>query len=132
MFQRFPVHDGYEDPQFSNFYGQTLPLLKRGIPVETVHMENLEYENTLKDIRVLIMSYSNMKPLTAESHKYLANWVKNGGILIYCGKDDDPYQKVMEWWNTDGNSFQAPSEHLFNLLNISSQTNNEKFNIEKD
>ena len=41
MFQRFPTHDGFEDPQFSNFYGQTLPLVKRGIPVQTVHMENL-------------------------------------------------------------------------------------------
>ena len=40
MFQRFPNHNGYDDPQFSSFYGQTLPLLKRGIPVELVHMEN--------------------------------------------------------------------------------------------
>lgn len=39
MFQRFPNHNGYDDPQFSSFYGQTLPLLKRGIPVELVHME---------------------------------------------------------------------------------------------
>jgi hypothetical protein len=131
MFQRFPVHNGYDDPQFSNFYGQTLPLLKRGIPVETVHIENLEYEATLKNIKVLIMSYSNMKPLSAESHKYLADWVRNGGVLIYCGRDDDPYQQVMEWWNTEGNSFRAPSEHLFKLLNITPQTTSEKYNVEK-
>lgn len=30
MFQRFPAHKGYDDPQLSNFYGQTLPFLKRG------------------------------------------------------------------------------------------------------
>jgi hypothetical protein len=131
MFQRFPVHNGYDDPQFSNFYGQTLPLLKRGIPVETVHIENLEYETTLKNIKVLIMSYSNMKPLSAESHTFLEKWVRSGGVLIYCGKDDDPYQQVMEWWNTEGNSFRAPSEHLFKLLNIATQTSNEKFNVEK-
>jgi hypothetical protein len=131
MFQRFPVHNGYDDPQFSNFYGQTLPLLKRGIPVETVHIENLEYETTLKNIKVLIMSYSNMKPLSAESHTYLEKWVRSGGVLIYCGKDDDPYQQVMEWWNMEGNSFRAPSEHLFKLLNIASQTTSEKYNVEK-
>jgi hypothetical protein len=131
MFQRFPVHNGYDDPQFSNFYGQTLPLLKRGIPVETVHIENLEYDTTLKNIKVLIMSYSNMKPLSEESHTYLEKWIRSGGVLIYCGKDDDPYQQVMEWWNTEGNSFRAPSEHLFKLLNIPSQTTNEKFNVEK-
>ena len=48
MFQRFPTHNGFEDPQFSNFYGQTLPLVKRGVPVQTVHMENLAYAPTLK------------------------------------------------------------------------------------
>lgn len=118
MFQRFPTHNGFEDPQFSNFYGQTFPLLKLGVPVETVHMENLSYTATLKDIKVLIISYSNMKPVTAQVHQYLADWVKKGGVLIYCGKDDDPYQSVMEWWNTKGNHFAAPAAHLFQLLAI--------------
>ncbi|MBE7171597.1 MAG: hypothetical protein INR73_13485 [Williamsia sp.] len=118
MFQRFPTHNGFEDPQFSNFYGQTFPLLKLGVPVETVHMENLGYAPTLKDIKVLIVSYSNMKPMTALVHQQLADWVKKGGVLVYCGKDDDPYQSVMEWWNTKENHFGAPSEHLFKLLNI--------------
>ncbi len=118
MFQRFPTHNGFEDPQFSNFYGQTFPLLKLGVPVETVHMENLVYAPTLKDIKVLVVSYSNMKPMSALVHQQLADWVKKGGVLIYCGKDDDPYQSVMEWWNTKENHFKAPSEHLFKLLNI--------------
>ena len=132
MFQRFPTHDGYEDPQFSNFYGQTLPLVKRGVPVETVHIENLSYPATLKDIKVLIMSYSNMKPPSAEAHQYLANWVKKGGVLIYCGKDDDPYQSVMEWWNTKGNHFKAPSDHLFGLLHIQAPASgNQSFQVGK-
>ncbi|MGN6342954.1 MAG: hypothetical protein ACTHML_18405 [Ginsengibacter sp.] len=118
MFQRFPTHDGFEDPQFSNFYGQTLPLLKSGVPVETVHMENLNYAATLKDIKVLLVSYSNMKPVSPKVHEYLADWVSKGGVLIYCGRDDDPYQSVMEWWNTKGNEYKSPSEHLFHLLNI--------------
>lgn len=118
MFQQFPVHKGYDDPQFSNFYGQTLPLLKNGVPVQTVHMENLSFENTLKDIKVLVVSYSNMKPFAAEVNQHLADWVKKGGVLIYCGADNDPYQSVLEWWNTKGNSFMAPSEHLFDLMKI--------------
>ena len=131
MFQRFPTHNGYEDPQFSNFYGQTFPLLKMGVPVETVHMENLSYPATLKGIKVLIMSYSNMKPVSAQVHRYLAEWVKKGGVLIYCGKDDDPYQSVMEWWNTKGNHFKAPSEHLFQLLNIKPVSGDQKFEVGK-
>ncbi|MEO5995502.1 MAG: hypothetical protein ABIN89_02305 [Chitinophagaceae bacterium] len=130
MFQRLPTHNGFEDPQFSIFYGQTLPLLKLGVPVETVHMENLTYAATLKDIKVLVVSYSNMKPGSPQVHQHLADWVKKGGVLIYCGKDDDPYQTVMEWWNTKNNHFAAPSEHLFKLLNIKPGSE-EKFKVGK-
>lgn len=131
MFQRFPTHNGFEDPQFSNFYGQTLPLLKRGVPVQTVHMENLTYAATLKNIKVLVVSYSNMKPVSAEIHTALAKWVKEGGVLIYAGRDDDPYQSVMEWWNTKGNKFTAPSQHLFKLLNIDAASGKQKFSVGK-
>ncbi|WP_276090727.1 hypothetical protein [Pedobacter sp. JY14-1] len=116
MFQRFPEHKGYDDPQFSNFYGQTLPLLKNGVPVQTVHMENLGFRNTLKDIRVLVMSYANMKPYGEEVHRHLADWVKQGGVLVYCGADKDPYQSVMEWWNSKGMNYQSPSTHLFAMM----------------
>jgi hypothetical protein len=131
MFQRFPTHNGFEDPQFSNFYGQTLPLLKRGIPVQTVHMENLAYAQTLKNIKVLVMSYSNMKPNSPLVHQQLVDWVKKGGVLIYCSRDDDPYQSVMEWWNTKGAKFTSPSQHLFKLLNIGKGNNANGYSVGK-
>lgn len=121
MFQRFPTHNGYEDPQLSNFYGQALPLLKRGVPVNIVHIENVSYPETWKNTKVLIMSYSNMKPLSPDAHQYIADWVKGGGVLVYCGRDDDPFQTVQEWWNTKGNNYKAPSEHLFGLLGMNLQ-----------
>jgi hypothetical protein len=131
MFQRFPTHNGFEDPQFSNFYGQTLPLVKRGVPVQTVHMENLGYAASLKNIKVLVMSYSNMKPVSAQIHEQLTAWVKQGGVLIYVGRDDDPYQSVMEWWDTKGNDFKAPSAHLFKLLGINPTDDNQRFTVGK-
>lgn len=118
MFQRFPTHEGYEDPQLANFYGLALPLLKRGVPVRTVHLENLAYPEALAETKVLMMTYANMKPLEAEAHGHLAEWVRKGGVLVYCGRDDDPFQRVLEWWNQDGNDFDAPSDHLFGLLGI--------------
>ena len=120
MFQRFPVHEGYEDPQLANFYGLALPFLKRGVPVKTVHIENLSYKEALSETKVLLMSYSNMKPLSPEAHIYLADWVKLGGVLVYCGQDNDPFQTVSEWWNTKGNAYKTPSEHLFEKMNIKS------------
>lgn len=132
MFQSYPSHSGYEDPYFSNFYGQTIPLIKKGIPVQTVHMENLSYATTLKDIKVLIVSYSNMKPNSALVHVALDKWIRAGGVLIYCGKDNDPYQKVMEWWNTKGLTFDSPADHLFSILGIKpSATADQNFKVGK-
>ena len=118
MFQRFPVHEGYDDPQLSNFYGLAMPLLKHGVPVEITHIENLPYPKTLEGVKVLLMTYSNMKPLDPQAHSYLAGWVKNGGHLIYCATDQDPFQKVKEWWNSGDNRYAAPSDHLFAQMGI--------------
>ncbi|WP_215224373.1 hypothetical protein [Echinicola shivajiensis] len=118
MFQRFPTHLGYDDPQLSNFYGQALPLLKRGVPVKTVHIENVSFPKTWEDVNILIMSYSNMKPMERKAHDHIADWVKNGGVLVYCGRDEDAFQSVQDWWNKDGNDFNAPSEDLFQKLGL--------------
>jgi len=118
MFQRYPIHQDYTDPQLSNFYGEALPLLKRGVPVKTAHLENLGFKETLEGTKILLMSYSNMKPMDPEAHKYLAKWVKKGGIIIYSGRDNDPFQTVYEWWNQNGNNYAAPADHLFKLMGI--------------
>ena len=118
MFQRFPTHDGYDDPALSNFFGLSLPLLLKGIPAHIVHIENLGFRKSLKDTKLLLMSYSNMKPLDPEAHSRLEKWVRRGGVLIYSGTDKDPFQTVKEWWNTSGNSFACPSDHLFSLMGI--------------
>ena len=119
MFQRSlePV-EGYVDPQFSNFFGLALPLLKRGVPVSITHLENSGYADTWKDVKVLLMTYSNMKPLDPKAHQDLADWVKQGGIIVYSGRDNDPYQNVLEWWNQNGNTYTAPSQHLFQLMGM--------------
>lgn len=131
MFQRFPTHAGYEDPQLSNFYGMAMPLLEKGVPVQTVHMENLGYPATLRDIKVLIMSYANMKPQSPDTHKALAAWVKSGGRLIYYGRDDDPFQSVREWWNTGGNHYKTASADLFRQLGIEGQPAKEVYSVGK-
>lgn len=97
--------------------------------MKTVHMENLSFPATLENIQVLIMSYSNMKPHSPEVHEQLKDWVKQGGVLVYVGKDDDPYQTVMEWWNSDGNDFKAPSEHLFKGLGIKRSPEKQIFEV---
>lgn len=119
MFQRSPTPvEGYTDPRLSNFYGEAMPLMKLGVPVGITHLENVKYPESLRDVKVLLMSYSNLKPLDPEAHTYLAEWVKKGGQLIYSGRDDDAFQNVLEWWNQNGNHYTAPSQHLFSLMGI--------------
>ncbi len=113
--------EGFEDPYLVNFFGLAMPLVKQGIPLGITHMENLGYEEALRDMQVLLMTYANMKPLDPEAHQRIAEWVEKGGSLIYCGRDDDPFQTVSEWWNTNGNHFSAPSQHLFALMGMEEQ-----------
>ena len=122
MFQRSPRPiSGYEDPHFSNFFGLAMPFMKRGVPVSITHLENAAYPETWKGLKVLLMTYSNIKPLDPEAHRHIAEWVRRGGSLIYCGRDDDSYQTVREWWNQDGNHYTAPSQHLFALMGMDEQ-----------
>jgi hypothetical protein len=118
MYHRFPTSNKLMDPQLSDFFGEALPLLKRGVPVGIVHLENLGYEKALSDLKILLMSYSDMKPLSAKPHEELAQWVRRGGIIVYSGRDDDPFQTVTEWWNTGGTNFNCPADDLFVRLGL--------------
>ena len=104
------------DDHMSHIYGMALPLLKRGMPVTPVQLENVTIPDYLKNFRVLLLSYHGMKPLTPEVHAPLADWVKRGGVLVVCDDDSDPYNAVREWWNTGAEHYRTPREHLFEQL----------------
>jgi hypothetical protein len=114
MFQR-----GQPRPTSTDgFFGLTLPLLKRGIPVQLVHLENLLRPDSLAAYRLLILSYDFMKPSKPEYHRVLAGWVKKGNVLMYFGDGSDPYHRVREWWNTLPLSYNSPAEHLFETFGL--------------
>ena len=104
------------DPHLSQVYGLALPLLKRGIPVTPVQLENVIVPDYLKGFRVLLLTYNGMKPLDEKVHESLADWVKHGGVLVVCDSDADPYNAVREWWNSAGRHYRTPRENLFERL----------------
>ena len=106
-------------------------MLKRGVPVKTVHIENLGYKEALADTKVLLMTYANMKPLEPEAHSHIADWVKKGGVLIYSGTDNDPFQNVREWWNTNGYNYATPSAHLFEQMGLPARPNQGEYSYGK-
>jgi hypothetical protein len=110
---------------FSPFYGLTLPLLKHGIPVRPLQLDNVRrYPGYLASYRVLILSYEFIKPEYPDIHYALAQWVQDGGALIYVGDDSDPYHDIRAWWNPDrkeGQSdpaYNSPRAHLFEQLGL--------------
>lgn len=104
------------DPHMGHFYGLAMPLVKCGVPVTPVQLENVTVPRYLDGLKVLLLTYQGMKPLSADVHSQLANWVKQGGVLVVCDDDSDPFNGVREWWNTNGLSYHNPREHLFEQL----------------
>jgi hypothetical protein len=109
-------------------YGLAMPLLKQGLPVTPVQLENVTLPHYLDDFHILLLSYDGQKPLSPEVHAPLAEWVKGGGVLVFCDKDADPYLKVREWWNSHGKNYATPREHLFELLGLDKAVVADKFN----
>jgi hypothetical protein len=81
-------------------------------------LENVGIPKYLEGFRVLLLSYRGQKPLSADVHTALANWVRAGGKLIVVDDDGDPYNGVREWWNSGTMKFATPREHLFEQLHV--------------
>jgi hypothetical protein len=115
------------DPHLGNVYGLAMPLLKHGLPVMPVQLENVTAPHYLDNFRILLLSYDGQKALSPEVHAPLVDWVKHGGVLIVCDRDADPYLKVRDWWNSDGKNYATPREHLFELLGLGESATTNKF-----
>lgn len=109
MFHRGGPNDPGGD--LSHIYGQMLPLLKRGIAVEPVQLENVHLKDYLKPYKVLFLSYVGQKPMDAKPHEALVKWVKAGGTLVLLDGPDE-FNNIREWWNTGRNAYQTPMAHL--------------------
>ncbi|WP_336770939.1 hypothetical protein [Paenibacillus sp. MMO-58] len=106
---------------FSAFYGLALPLVKHGVPLRPVQLDNaLTFPGYLDDYKVLLLSYEFMKPENAGLHQAIAGWVRDGGVLVYVGDGSDTFHNVSEWWNREGSrrSYERPDQHLFETLGL--------------
>jgi hypothetical protein len=108
-----------EVQRLSGFFGMAMPLVKHGIPIRPVQLDNvIRSPGYLDSYKVLLLSYEFMKPMQPTIHQALVEWVSRGGTLIYVGADTDPFHQVREWWNQASTVYAAPSEHLFERLGL--------------
>jgi len=116
MFQRGGPSASDED--MGHVYGLAMPFVKRGMPVQPVQLENVLLPGYLNGLKVILMTYEGMKPLTPDVHDAIAKWVRAGGTLVFVDADTDPFLGVREWWNSDGLKYKTPREHLFERLGV--------------
>ena len=110
------------DHDMSSFYGLAMPLLKRGTALSMVQLERVNDAGYLDTdagagIRALMLTYEGMKPLKAEWHVALADWVRRGNALILFGAGD-AFDGVREWWNQNGNGYARAQDHLTEMLGL--------------
>ena len=109
---------------FPDFFGMAMPLLKYGLPVRPVLLDNARrYPGYLDDYKTLILSYEYIKPESPDVNNALAAWVKAGGTLVYIGDGSDPYHCIDGWWNRnkdsgEGSAYENPAQHLFEMLEL--------------
>ncbi|MDF2566687.1 MAG: hypothetical protein K0R90_143 [Oscillospiraceae bacterium] len=105
--------------RWNGFYGLSLPLLKQGLAVHPVQLDNIRrFTSYLDDYRVLILSYEFFKPEYPDVHNALAQWVQNGGLLIYVGDSSDVFHNIRSWWTECQKTYKDPSQHLFECCGV--------------
>ncbi|WEH11932.1 hypothetical protein [Alicyclobacillus fastidiosus] len=129
-----PVHGSTANDllDWSPFYGLALPLLKHGLVVRPVQLDNIKrFPAYLDDYRILVLSYEFMKPESPDLHNSLAQWVLDGGILIYVGDGSDGFHQVREWWNQGKRKYLSPAEHLFESLGLGTSLTEGSYSVGK-
>ena len=101
---------------FPAFYGLAMPLLKYGVGLRPVLLDNVRrYAGYLDGYKVLIASYEYVKPDSPDMNIALAEWVMRGGTLIYVGDGKDPYHNINSWWT---GKYENAAQHLFAMLGV--------------
>lgn len=106
------------DSLLSFFYGLALPLLKHGVFVQPLALENLHQPHYLTGCKVIFLSYRFMQPQDYEWHERLTTWVRAGGTLIFIDDGNDPFNQVKDWWRKGMFDYTNPAEHLFETLKL--------------
>lgn len=102
---------------FPQFFGLSMPLLKYGLPVRPIQLDNIRrFTGYLTGIRFAVLSYEFMKPVSPDINMSLAEWVRAGGVLIYVGDGSDPFHEIRSWWKEAG--YENPAQHLFETLGL--------------
>ena len=116
-------HHPVQDP----FLGPLVPVLRKGIPIASVPVERLNDPGFISRFDLLMLSYEAWKPAFPEYHQQLANWVRQGGVLLLFNTSDE-FDAIDMFWKSEG--FPDPESHLLARFEMGSQVLQENNGID--
>lgn len=126
--QTSPYPEKGQEGNFSPFYGLALPLLKRGVHVLPVQLDNVRrFSGYLKNYKLLVLSYEFMKPEQPDLHLALSLWVREGGCLAIVADDSDDFHAIRHWWTESG--YHSPTEHLLETLGLAKEAPDGEYEV---
>jgi hypothetical protein len=129
MFQR--ANPSPSDQDLGQFFGLAMPLLKAGLGVDPVQLENTVHSGTLEPYKVLLLTYEGQKPLKREYHDAIEKWVRAGGGLILIDDGSDPFNGVREWWNDMAKNDAKPYQDLLKRLGATDEAGKQPQKVDK-
>lgn len=120
--------DFIQSSAFPQFYGMAMPLLKYGLAVRPVQLDNISrFAGYLEPYTTLILSYEYIKPASPDINASIAAWIRGGGTLLYIGDGSDPFHTIESFWQKAG--YHNPAQHLFELCGIPFQTETGSYTV---
>jgi hypothetical protein len=96
--------------------GLAMPLLQRGVPVQVVSLDRAADPGYLRPFKALLLSYDYQKPLGTRVQAAIAQWVRDGGCLLFAGGSDAYNALPDSWWRQA--KLDAPQLDLWNQLGV--------------
>lgn len=100
------------------YYGIVMPLATAGIPVGVKSMEHITSLDDLADVKILIISYDIMLPMSETVNDVVAEWVKSGGTLMLLSGCNSYWEAEDRFWNTGDNKDGSPVANLMKKLGV--------------
>ncbi|MBR4869059.1 MAG: dockerin type I repeat-containing protein, partial [Clostridia bacterium] len=92
-------------------------LQNDGVVVDTVYLDHSNdiLAKQLEEVNLLILPYDVVKPMNPTANKVIADWVKNGGRILFVAGNDAFSNMSIEWW---GKQSVSPMRDLLNQLGL--------------
>lgn len=101
-------------------YAVTAPLIRDGIPVKMKAMDQITSAKDLEGVTLLLVSFDSSVPLSEEINAAIADWVKQGGTMLYVSGHNQYFEcEDYFFWKDDG----SPLANLFAQMGVNVKVN---------